>query len=128
MSNLTHNGLAIPEMMQTDRILSAFCNPLDTAKLQEYEERIRYSEEYIPYSIPPILGFPDVITEDDVDSEKVFLSGDPVTGAHIGILVWYVTDGHHRSCAAINAGLPFLLTEVDPSTFVNEEELLAWRA
>lgn len=122
-----YNGQIIPETIRTCRIISAFSNPIDQDKVERYADLIRHSEDILPWCIPAISGYPGIISQDDVDNGMIFLDGNEVTEFEIGQCVWYVTDGHHRSLAAIETGLPTLCTTMDESTFTIEEELIYWR-
>ena len=123
----TYNGIPIPDMIPVNRIISAFANEIDWGKVEHYRELIRYAEGLLPHCIPEIKGYPDHICEQDVEEGKTFISGELVTEKHIGMPVWYVTDGHHRSISASAEGLPYLNTTMDETTFTDYSELQAWR-
>jgi len=99
-TNIIHSSL----------ILSAFQNAIDEDSLEYYMNKP--IEEW-----KPINGFESVIDEDDVEDEKFFISGEPVTKEHIGCKVLYVTDGHHRSIVASRLGLNIHYL-IDPATKV----------
>ena len=123
----TYNGIEIPTMIRTNCIISAFVNEMDESKICEYVDRIQNDSSYLPHAIPAIHGYPDVITEDDLEKDLVFLTGEVVDANAVGQVVWYVTDGHHRSVSAIRAGLRYLNTAIDLSCFTNYDELQAYR-
>ena len=108
MEPITHyNGLEVPTcQVSTSRMISAFCNPVDPEKVDTYARMMRYSEP------PAIHGYPSIIDERDVGN--YFMDDVPITKDDIGRWVWYVTDGHHRTYAAIQAGIN-LFVELDPS-------------
>jgi len=116
----TYNDITVPPIIRTDRIISAFENCVDYDKVEKYANTMK--AEMLSHDFPPILGYPGIIDEDDVD-EKMFLNGEVVENEHVGNLVWYVTDGHHRSLAAIEAHLPHLEVEIDFSTITSEADL-----
>lgn len=120
----THNGIQVPTTIRSNRIISAFCNPIDKYKVENYTERMLHQDGYLPDAIPAIMGYPDIVDQETIDKNLCFLNGDEVTDEHIGQMIWYVTDGHHRSIAANDAELPFLNVEVDPSTFTVEQDLI----
>ena len=107
--------------VRVDRIISAFFNPVNWAKVDDYAERMTCGE-----TPPPILGYPTTIDENDVGER--FLSGEFIEEEHIGESAWYVTDGHHRSCAALQAGLWNLDAERDSATFATWAELEEYQA
>jgi hypothetical protein len=77
--------------------------------------------EMLSNNFPAIEGYPSIINEDDIGKE--FLTGEEITSEHLGEYFWNVTNGHHRTLAAINANLPHLLTTLDYSCITNENEL-----
>jgi hypothetical protein len=87
-------------------MISAFCNPVDPERVNTYAQMTLYSEP------PAIHGYPSIIDERDVGN--YFMDDVPITEDDIGHWVWYVTDGHHRTCAAVQAGIN-LFVELDPS-------------
>lgn len=109
--------------------MSAFTNAMDQAKLVEYTEVCRlfeYSNEF-----PPIQGYESEITSDMIGQE--FYHGTEnleelrtVKKEHIGLTVWFITDGHHRACAFLNAGLDFIDVIPDRSALTTQEELKEW--
>lgn len=116
----TYNGIIIPNIVRTDRISSAFANSIDNNKIDKYSYIMHV--EGTNHNFPPILGFPDIITEDDLENED-FGMLDFNSNYGVGDLYWKVTDGHHRSLAAIQAGLPHLEVNLDYSCITKEEEL-----
>lgn len=124
---LTYNEIQIPECVRVGRIISAFENEIDHQKVERYVDRMSREEGYFPHCIPAILGYPDVVSSEMVEKGAFYLSGEPVSASHIGELVWFVTDGHHRTLAALQHGLPILNVSMDESTFTKESELLAYR-
>jgi hypothetical protein len=118
---ITYNGIRVPETISPKMIISAFQNLVDNEKVQEYSEKMK--EEMLSHDFPPIEGYPRIIDQDDVDSNIEFLNGDQVTEEYIGKMAWMVTDGHHRSLAAIEANLPYLEVKLDYSTITDPEEL-----
>ena len=110
-----------PQTINPNLIISAFANEINPVKLEEYT--LLMQEKLLSHDFPLIKGFPSVIDENDVGQE--FLNGETITDEHIGTKVWKVTDGHHRSLAAINAGLPYIRTEIDYSTITEEKDLYA---
>lgn len=116
-----YNDISVPEKINPTLVMSAFANPIDEQKVQDYTEIMQ--QEMLGHDFPPIMGFPRVISEEDVG--EYFLTGEQIEDTHIGQKVWVVTDGHHRTLAAINAGLPYINTELDYSTVTNMDEYYA---
>jgi len=114
----TYNGLFVPSQIKTDRIISAFCNEIDVQKIESYTEIMR--EQMLSHPFPPISGFPSIIDESNFGD--CFLTGEEITGEHVGQIAWFVTDGHHRAMSAVNASLPFVETALDYSTITNETD------
>ena len=101
-----YHGVDLPDgAIDPRKIISGFANPIDPEKLDTYTRMLKYS------SPPPIHGWPSII--DDGDVGGYFLSGEEIAEKHIGQWVWYVSDGHHRACAALEADVP-LYVELDP--------------
>ena len=98
-------------------IISAFANPIDQEKVEDYENQFKHLG--LSHKFPPIKGYPDVITEEDFGD--YFINGIEITENDLGTYVWKVTDGHHRSHAALNAGLPYIHTELDTTALADEE-------
>ena len=69
-------------VFRTCRIVSAFFNPLDHTKLQEYESI--FSELGCYHEFPPILGYPGVIGDREIDGGLSFLDDTEITEAHRG--------------------------------------------
>lgn len=120
----TYNGLNVPTTIKTNRIISAFQNEMDYDKLGEYAEIM--AVQMLSHEFPPIQGYPVII--DDNEIGDCFLTGEEITEDHAGQLAWMVTDGHHRTLAAIQANLPYLGTELDYSTITNETDFKNYRA
>lgn len=118
----TYNGVIVPPLIRVDRIMSAFENGIDQHKVEAYTEAMRVLD--VCHEFPPILGFPSVIDEDDVGA--LFLTRELVEDTMIGEQIWKVTDGHHRSLAAIEAGLSHLEVELDYSCITDPAELKQW--
>lgn len=120
---MTYNGIKLPQTIRTSRIISAFANEIEPEKVSKYADIMK--TEMLSHSFPPIMGYPSIISEDD--DGKEFLNGMEIDESHIGTLVWFVTDGHHRSLAAIEAGIPYLEVELDYSTITCEKDLLQFK-
>lgn len=120
-AQLTCNGIPIPTRARVDRIISAFQNVMDPAGLMKW--RSKDLSEFTP-----IWGYPSIITEDDVENEVEYMSGEKVEYSHIGQPCWYVTDGHHRTTVLLERGVRFTEVEMDASCFTKYEELKAFRA
>jgi len=116
-----YNDISVPEKINPTLVMSAFANPIDDEKVENYTQIMQ--QEMLGHDFPPIMGFPRVISEEDVG--EYFLTGEEIEDTHIGQKVWVVTDGHHRTLAAINAGLPYINTELDFSTVTNLDEYYA---
>ena len=117
---MTYNGLNVPPLIRVDRIISAFENCIDFDKVEQYTEIMR--REMLNHQFPPIQGYPVILTEEDYLTTN-FLNGEYVEEHNIGQIAWKVTDGHHRTIAAIEANVPHLEVELDYSCITNEEEL-----
>lgn len=105
----------------TNRIISAFQNAMDPEKVNEYTEVML--AEQLNHEFPAIWGFESVIEADDVN-QLWFMDGHPVLQHHVGLTIWKVTDGHHRTMAAIKAELGWIEVEPDYSCFTTQEELI----
>jgi hypothetical protein len=114
----TYNGVNVPSTIKTGLIVSAFQNEIDHEKLIEYRDIM--SHEMLAHSFPPIMGFPSEIDENDIGN--LFINGEEIQESDLGKKVWYVTDGHHRSMAASDAGIPYLEVTLDYSTITNETD------
>ena len=108
-------------------IVSAFVNEIDYSKVNEYKERL--IAEDIFNEVPPILGFPGEITEDHVGT--YFMSGSEITLEDVGKSVWFVSDGHHRTLAFLDAYeetrlLVFkaISVKLDRACIVSEKDLI----
>ena len=120
----TYNGIEIPNMIRTNRIVSAFCNPTDPNKVEEYAYTMKNNDILCGnIDFPPILGLPSIIDEDDMDNEEFGMIDLDSRDYQIGDIIWKVTDGHHRTLAAIKAGIYQLEVELDYSCITNEKEL-----
>ena len=118
MNTKTYNGILIPKTIKPTRIISAFQNEMDWKKVNEYTDIM--TAEMLSHDFPDIQGFPYIIQEEDVGG--MFLT-EEIEEEHIGQMAWKVTDGHHRSFAAIAANLPYIGVELDYSTITNEKDL-----
>ena len=116
---MLYNGISVPPLIRVDRIISAFENDIDEAKIEEYTKVMQ--REMLSHDFPPIMGYPFIITEDDIG--RILLTGEEIEEEHIGCLLWCVTDGHHRSISAINANLPHFEVKLDYSTITSDEDL-----
>jgi hypothetical protein len=120
----TYNDIEIPHIIRTNRIVSAFSNSIDPIKVNEYSNIMRINDvNYGNVGFPPILGFPSIIDEDDISNEEFRMMDFDSDDYQIGDLIWKVTDGHHRTLAAIKAGIHQLEVELDYSCITNEKEL-----
>lgn len=120
----TYNGQIVPKTTNVNCIISAFANDMDQEKVQQYTEIMK--AEMLSHNFPPIQGYPIIIEEDDL--EGWFIDGSNIPETMLGKQVWKVTDGHHRSLAAIAAKLPYLHVELDYSTITNETDLKNFNA
>lgn len=111
IKNITKNkGRISPK-----KIISAFENIIDVDKLEKYTNI--FNSKMLSHGFPPIKGYPNIIDESDVGKE--FLSGNVVSEDNIGEYVWVLTDGHHRTLAALEANVPYLETQIDHAYFVD---------
>jgi hypothetical protein len=94
-------------------IISAYSNPVNLDMVEEYARRMEFSEP------PPISGYPGLIDVSDIGKE--FLTGEKIILEHAGEPCWYVTDGHHRSLAAIWVDEPWLIARTSDQ-FAEYEE------
>lgn len=113
---MKYNGEQVPKEVLIDRIVSAFCNPIEQWKVEEYTRMMQCGDEF-----PNIDGYPSQI--DDMDIGQQFMTGEEITEEHAGLKVWRVTDGHHRTLAAIEAGHRTIGVTLDYSCITIEEEL-----
>lgn len=118
---MKYNDLNVPPLIRTDRIISAFANPVDYRKVEDYALTMQI--EMLSHSFPPIKGYPFIISEEDTETGECFMNGNPIEAEHIGQIAWKVTDGHHRTLAAIEANLPHLEVELDYSCITDQKEL-----
>lgn len=116
-------------MYPTNRIISAFTNPVDDAVVEAYAIEMKGNDIDTGHNgFPPILGYASTINEDDIENEDLFfMTGEQVTAEHLNQEVWYVTNGHHRTLAAIKAELNYIETEVDYNCLTTEAELLNYK-
>lgn len=114
---MKYNGEQVPDTIDPLLIISAFENYIDDNKVYEYADIM--IEKMLSHDFPPIQGFPCVIDERDV----YFVDGRKINESDWGKKAWKVTDGHHRSLAAIEARLPYLEVCLDYSTITDEIEL-----
>jgi len=114
----TYNGLTVPKTIKTGLIISAFANDIEPDKVENYTEIMK--AEMLSHNFPPIMGYPVIIDEDDLEGS--FIDGSNIAETCLGKMAWMVTDGHHRSLAAIEAGLPYLEVTLDYSTITNETD------
>ena len=114
----TYNNLQVPTQIHPHRIISAFANEIETSKVEAYA--FDMSIKMLSHEFPPIKGYPVLIDDNDIGEQ--FLTGEEITTKDIGKLCWKVTDGHHRSLAAIESNLPYLETMLDYSTITNETD------
>lgn len=113
------------ESIRVNRILPAFLeNEMDFDKVSQYAEEMKNNDiEMGHYGFPPIKGFFDVVNKEDLG--KVFNwsnydKSEKVVKKHLGEIIFRVTDGNHRTCAAQIANIWCLETESDNSGFVYE--------
>lgn len=116
---MKYNEINVPPLIRTDRIISAFANPVENHKVEAYTEAFKI--QMLSHDFPAISGYPVIIDDDDIGD--YFMTGEEVEEQHLGLLCWKVTDGHHRTLAAINADLPHLEVELDYSCITSQEEL-----
>lgn len=121
---MKYNDITVPPLIRTDRIISAFSNCINDKKVQEYADIMQ--QDMLSHDFPPIKGYPAII--DDNDTGKTFMNGEEITEENIGQLCWNVTDGHHRTLAAITAHLPHLEVKLDYSCITSEEDLREYNA
>lgn len=113
------------ESIRTNRILPAYLdNKMDWQKVKEYAEEMKLNDLNEGHNgFPPIQGFYDVVTKEDLGMYFNYAVEDSfkqerVTKKHIGTQIFRVTDGNHRTCAAQIAEIYILETEKDLSGFV----------
>lgn len=109
----------IPTQIDPNLVVSAFENEMDWNKVNDYTDKM--TADMMQHEFPPIKGFPSEITDEDVGG--VWMNGDEITSDDVGKKIWKVTDGHHRTIAAINSALPYIETELDYATITDEAEL-----
>ncbi len=106
-------------------VIPAFSNHIYPEKLEKYIDV--FKSELLENDFPPIKGYPIILTTHDIERFETFLNGDDISTSDIGKYAWIVTDGYHRTLAAIEADMPYILTEVDysyvdESDYVNESK------
>ena len=108
--------------MRVNRILPAFKeNHTCFLKVEEFAAEMRANDLHQGHhGFPPILGFYDEITEEDIGEYFLPTSNEAelITKDDLGTKIFRVTDGNHRFFAAIKAGICALETEIDKSGFV----------
>jgi len=114
----TYNGLTVPKTINPQLIISAFANEIEYSKVEQYTQIMQ--SEMLGHDFPPIMGYPVIIDENDICN--YFLNGDEVIDSMIGKLAWKVTDGHHRSLAAIAANLPHIEVTLDYGTITDPKD------
>lgn len=119
---MKYNDIIVPDTIKPELIVSAFENKMDWDKVTDFTWEMK--EKMLSHDFPPILGFPSIVDENDIG--KSFLSGNEITEEHLGMLVWNVTDGHHRANAAIFSNIPYICVELDYSTITSEKDLKQW--
>jgi len=119
----TYNGINVPSQIKPNLIISVFSNDTSMDKVEQYTEVMK--AEMLGHNFPPIMGYPVIIDEDDL--EGWFIDGSNIPETMLGKLAWKVTDGHHRSLAAINAQLPYITVMLDYSTITNETDLVNFK-
>ena len=117
--------------ISSDYLISAFDNQMDWNKVSEYAERLIIEDIY--HECPAIKGFSRILDEDDIGTSFIRDQNEDleeVSEIHLGLEVWMVTDGHHRSFAFRKAYektgiLIFKWIDVEPdySCFVTNQEL-----
>ena len=119
---MKYNWINVPDSISPKYIISAFANPIDYSKIDEYTDAMQ--EEYdIEYTFPPITWYPWIITEDIIDQYAQFINWEDIEYSDIWKLAWFVTDWHHRSIAANNVWKKFVDVELDRSTITDIDEL-----
>ena len=101
-------------------VVSAYANPLEYNKVKEYEDI--FNADYLQHEFPPIEGFPFIIDEYDIGN--VFMCGEYISNKYIGKYAWKVTDGHHRTMAAINTNIPYLETKLQYAYLGDETDYI----
>lgn len=122
---LKYNWQDVPDTINPKMVISAFENMIDYDKVEQYTE-VMQSEYDFEYTFPPILWYPSIITEDMVDNEDMFLSGDEITSDLIGKACWMVTDWHHRTLAAVNSWKTYIDVELDRTAITDPLEVEAF--
>jgi len=112
-----YNDLIVPNSIDPKKVISAFANPIDTNKVEQYAAILR--EEMLSNNFPPITGYPYQIEKEDIG--EYFLSGKEISKKDVGDIVWKVWDGHHRVLAAIEANLPYIEVELEYAAITKKE-------
>lgn len=105
----------------TDIIVSAFQNEIDPEKLEKYTAVMK--EEMLSNNFPPIIGYFSCINWWDIEDKLEFMNGRIATERDLHKTIWKVTDGHHRTLAAIEAKVPYLYAHYDRSAITKESDL-----
>lgn len=123
--NMKYNWINIPDEISPFKIVSAFANPVDTEKVSQYTEDMQETFD-IEYTFPPIMWFPEIVTNETLEEHSHFMWGDEITEDDLWSLIWNVTDWHHRVLAACNAWKKYISLKLDRSTITNEDELMEY--
>lgn len=112
------------ETIRTNRILAAYPdNFIDWDKVNLYAKEMNDQDtNQGVIDFPPISGFYDVVNSNDLGNYFNYANYDNhelITKKHLGLEVFRVTDGNHRTCAAQLANIFSLETQKDLSGFVN---------
>lgn len=92
-------------------VIAAYENAIYDEKLKKYYNTFKH--EMLTNDFPPIRGFPTIITNYEIERYGTFLNGNDITVDDIGKYAWILTDGFHRTLAAIKSNLPYLKTTID---------------
>jgi len=102
-------------------VISAFKNVILPEKIKKYSDEM--SVDMLEHNFPPIKGYPIFIDTNDIKRYEEFIDDNLITKKDLGRYAWVVTDGHHRTLAALQAGIPKLKTELDYS-YVDEKDFI----
>ncbi len=112
---------SFPTKVSTSRIISDVSQLVDWDKVEEYSIIMANNDIYNGHhGFPEIIGQPMLIDESFIG--QPFLSNindgveEYVTEEHIGEFMLYLSDGHHRTFAAIKAGINYLEWDYDYNT------------
>lgn len=106
--------------IRTTHIVSAFANAIDFHKVEMYANDMSMQDNMQGcIDFPPIMGF--YTTFDPNEDQTIFnLFNEDVQHEVLeGETIFKVTNGHHRSIAAVYAGIWGLETEFDPACKVS---------